>query len=146
MTALMLAATAALALAMGGNVVRMAEEPAAAAVAGERWQPWSEAKTSELLAAGRPVFVDFTAAWCITCQYNERATLNDAAVLAGFDAKHVALLRADWTRRNPAIGAALTALGRSGVPVYVLHAPGKAPVVLTEILGVEEVRAALAAL
>ncbi|MEJ8815926.1 thioredoxin family protein [Variovorax ureilyticus] len=140
-----LAATAALATAIGGNVVRVAE-PAAAALAGDRWQPWSEAKTAELRAAGRTVFVDFTAAWCVTCQYNKRATLSNPEVLADFDARNVAMLRADWTRRDPAITAALTALGRSGVPVYVLHAPGKAPVVLTEILSTEEVRAALAKL
>jgi thiol:disulfide interchange protein DsbD len=144
LTAVMLAATAALLATIGGHVVRLVE-PAATA-AGERWHPWSEEKTGALLAAGQPVFVDFTAAWCITCKYNERTTLADAAVLADFDAKKVALLRADWTRRDPAISAALTALGRSGVPVYVLHAPGKAPVVLTEILSVGEVRAALAAL
>ena len=73
-------------------------------------------------------------------------TLADADVLADFDTKKVAMLRADWTRRDPAITAALTTLGRSGVPVYVLQAPGKPPVVLTEILGKDEVRAALAAL
>jgi thiol:disulfide interchange protein DsbD len=101
---------------------------------------------SELSGAGQPVFIDFTAAWCVTCQYNKKSTLSDAAVLADFDAKKVAMLRADWTRRDPAITAALTALGRSGVPVYVLQAPGKPPVVLTEILGKDEVRAALAAL
>jgi thiol:disulfide interchange protein DsbD len=141
---LMLAAGAALLSAVGGSIVR--EAGPAAPLAGERWQPWSAAKADELLAAGRPVFVDFTAAWCITCKYNERATLADPKVLADFDARRVATLRADWTRRDPAISAALTALGRSGVPVYVLRAPGKPPVVLTEILSTNEVRAALAAL
>ncbi len=92
------------------------------------------------------MFVDFTAAWCVTCQYNKRSTLADAEVLADFDARRVALLRADWTRRDPAITAALTALGRSGVPVYVLQAPGRAPVVLTEILSKNELREALARL
>jgi thiol:disulfide interchange protein len=92
------------------------------------------------------VFIDFTAAWCVTCQYNKKATLADAEVLADFDSKKVAMLRADWTRRDPAITAALTSLGRSGVPLYVLQAPGKPPVVLTEILGKDEVRAALASL
>jgi thiol:disulfide interchange protein DsbD len=101
---------------------------------------------AELHAQGRPVFVDFTAAWCVTCQYNKQTTLADAGLLAEFDARRVALLRADWTRRDPAITAALAALGRSGVPVYVLQAPGRAPVVLTEILGRDEVRAALGAL
>jgi len=92
------------------------------------------------------VFVDFTAAWCVTCQYNKRSTLADAEVLADFDARKVALLRADWTRRDPAITEALAALGRSGVPVYVLQAPGRPPVVLTEILGKNELREALARL
>ena len=67
-------------------------------------------------------------------------------MLADFDSKNVAMLRADWTRRDPEITTALAALGRNGVPVYVLQAPGKPPVVLTEILGKDEIRAALAAL
>jgi thiol:disulfide interchange protein DsbD len=67
-------------------------------------------------------------------------------VLADFDARRVALLRADWTRQDPAITATLAALGRSGVPVYVLHAPGRAPRVMTEILGRRELQEALAAL
>ena len=98
------------------------------------------------MATGRPVFVDYTAAWCVTCQYNKKTTLADAEVLADLAARNVALLRADWTRRDPAITAALTQLGRSGVPVYVLHAPGKAPVVFSEILSASDLRAALAAL
>ncbi|MGK6310586.1 protein-disulfide reductase DsbD family protein [Variovorax sp. DT-64] len=145
LASLMIAVTAVLAGTIGANVVRNAA-PAVAASAGERWQPWSPARVSELSAQGRPVFVDFTAAWCVTCQYNKRSTLADAALLAEFDARKVAMLRADWTRRDPEITAALAALGRSGVPAYVLMAPGRAPVVLTEILSKEEVRAALARL
>jgi thiol:disulfide interchange protein DsbD len=90
------------------------------------------------------VFVDFTAAWCVTCQYNKKTTLADPRVLADLDAKRVTLMRADWTRRDPAITAALGQLGRNGVPVYVLYQAGRAPVVLSEILSVDEVRAALA--
>lgn len=118
----------------------------ATASTAKRWQPWSAKQVTERNAAGQPVFVDFTAAWCVTCQYNKRTTLADATVLADFAARNVALLRADWTLRDPAITATLTQLGRSGVPVYVLYAPGRAPVVLTEILSVEQVRTALAAL
>jgi len=144
LASVLVACTAALMLSIGGNIVRLVE-PATVA-SGARWQPWSVARVAELQAAGRPVFVDFTAAWCVTCQYNKKATLADADLLADFDARQVVLLRADWTRQDPAITAALTALGRSGVPVYVLQAPGKAPVVMTEILRKDEVKAALARL
>jgi thiol:disulfide interchange protein len=90
------------------------------------------------------VFVDFTAAWCVTCQYNKKSTLERPEVLADFSARNVALLRADWTRRDPAITAALAQLGRSGVPVYVFYAKGQAPVVLSEVLSPEDVRAVIA--
>jgi thiol:disulfide interchange protein DsbD len=110
------------------------------------WQPWAPGMAEEVVASGRPVFVDFTAAWCVTCQYNKKTTLANADVLADLQAKNVALLRADWTRRDPAITAALAALGRSGVPVYVFYRPGKPPVVLTEILTVDEVRRTIATL
>ena len=111
------------------------------------WQPWSAERVQGALASGRPVFVDFTAAWCVTCQFNKRTTLADAEVMADFKAKRVLLLRADWTRRDPAITQALAQLGRNGVPVYLLQAPGgAAPRVLSEVLSVREVREALAAL
>jgi thiol:disulfide interchange protein DsbD len=122
--------------------------PAASAggTSGSRWQAWAPGKVEAELAAGRPVFVDFTAAWCITCQYNKKTTLGSADVLADMRAHNVSLLRADWTRRDPAITVALEALGRSGVPVYVLHQAGKPPVVFSEILDSQALRSALAAL
>jgi len=110
---------------------------------GVTWEAWSPQREAELLAQGRPVFVDYTAAWCITCQYNKRNALSDAVFLQEAAAREVALLRADWTRRDPAITDALTRLGRNGVPVNVLHAPGRPPLVLSEILTAEEVRAAI---
>jgi len=110
----------------------------------ERWQPWAPGRVEQALATGAAVFVDFSAAWCVTCQYNEKTTLANAAVLADFDAKKVTLLHADWTRRDPAITKALAQLGRNGVPVYVLYQNGHAPLLLSEILTVSEVRAALA--
>jgi thiol:disulfide interchange protein/DsbC/DsbD-like thiol-disulfide interchange protein len=143
---ILIVVTAGVAGVIGGNVLKTVEPATVASTADQRWQPWSAARAEELMAAGQPVFVDFTAAWCVTCQFNEKTTLADASVLAAFDDKKVAMLRADWTRRDPAITAALAALGRNGVPVYVLQAPGKAPVVLTEILSKGEVRAALAAI
>ena len=72
---------------------------------------------------GKPVFVDFTAAWCVSCQANKRLVLTRAEIEQAFAAKNVTLMRADWTNRDERITQALTAMGRSGVPVYVLHAP-----------------------
>jgi thiol:disulfide interchange protein DsbD len=120
------------------------QAPAQASSTG--WQPWAPGAVEQILASGRPVFVDFTAAWCVTCQYNKKTTLANTGVMADLQTKNVALLRADWTRRDPAITAALAALGRSGVPVYVFYWPGHPPVVLTEVLSVDEVRATIAAL
>ena len=114
--------------------------------AGEGWDVWQPGRVDQILATGRPVFVDFTAAWCVTCQYNKRTTLSNPEVLADLAGKNVALLRADWTLRDPAITAALADLGRSGVPVYVLYKTGAPPKVLSEILSASELRQALAAL
>ena len=140
-----LAGLALVAWSTGGAITRAAPVQSAAAATG-LWQPWTPARVDELVASGRPVFVDFTAAWCVTCQYNKKTTLADNEVLADFQARQVALLRADWTRRDPEITAALARLGRNGVPVYVLYRQGRPPVVLSEVLGVQEVRSALAQL
>ena len=120
-------------------------DASAPAAAGD-WAPFTQARVADLAAAGRPVFVDFTAAWCVTCQVNKRLVLNSSAVREGFANRGVVLVRADWTRRDPAITQALTALGRSGVPVYVLHRPGNTPLVLPEVLQPQTVLDALATL
>ncbi len=131
--------------AIGPNVIE-SQPLARSAAAGDRWQPWAPGRVEQALAAGQPVMVDFTAAWCVTCQYNKKTTLANAEVLADLNAKNVQLLRADWTRRDPDITAALAQLGRSGVPVYVLYRAGRAPVVLSEVLAVDSLRAAIARL
>ena len=131
--------------AIGPNVVKMAQASSAPA-SGERWQAWAPGRVEQLVASERAVFVDFTAAWCVTCQYNKKTTLADPSVLAAFDAKRIVMLRADWTRRDPAIASALGDLGRNGVPVYVFYKKGLTPVVLSEILSVREVLDALATL
>lgn len=108
-----------------------------------RWRDWTAQAEKEALASGRPVFVDFTAAWCITCQYNEQQVLAKPQVLQAFADKQVVLMRADWTRRDAAISQALERLGRSGVPVYVLQVPGRAPILMSELLSTNDVLAAI---
>ncbi|WP_288378247.1 protein-disulfide reductase DsbD [uncultured Massilia sp.] len=116
------------------------------AAAESGWQPWSPQAVREARQAGRPVFVDFTAAWCVTCQYNKRTTLADPGLLQDLRARNVVLLRADWTRRDETITQALKELGRSGVPVYALYRDGAPqPTLLSELPSVDEVRQALAA-
>jgi len=130
----------------GPLVTREAEPVAAHASSPATWQPWSAEKVAQAHANGQAVFIDFTAAWCVTCQVNKQTSLRDPQVLQSFADKKVVLLRADWTRQDPAISAALRQLGRSGVPVYVLHIPGQAPQLLSELLTPTLVLAALAPL
>ena len=101
---------------------------------GGAWAVWDDAQVQALHAVGKPVFVDFSAEWCWTCKVNERGSLADVAVLQAFAETGTALFKADWTRRDPAISAALSSHGRSGVPMYVYYAPGKDAVVLPELL------------
>lgn len=136
------AAAAAAALLMAGSAGwavwtvkdASAPAPAAAEAAGIKWEPYSAAALDGYRREGRPVFLDFTADWCLTCQVNERAALRDAAVLERFGRYGVAALKADWTRRDPEITRALAAHGRSGVPLYVLYAPGREPRLLPALL------------
>ena len=77
------------------------------------------------VATGDPVFIDFTAAWCLSCQVNERAVLKSKDVEKALEKNHVQLLKADWTQYDPVITRELAAVGRSGVPTYVIYPPGK---------------------
>lgn len=101
------------------------------------WEPWSESSVTELLAEQRPVYIDFTAQWCATCQVNKKRAYTKEVVEL-MKQKRVATLKADKTNPNPAIEAALRKLGRSAIPVNVLIAPGKEPVILPELLSPED--------
>ena len=107
------------------------------------WEAWSEDKVRAARKDGRPVFIDFTAAWCVTCQFNKKTTFADASLLKDFAQKNVLLLRADWTRYDPAITQALNNLGRNGLPVYAWYAPGQEVLILSELPPVQEVQNAL---
>ena len=99
------------------------------------WQPWSAEAVTRSLGAGQPVFVDFTASWCLSCQVNERVALDRPEVVQAFQARNVVLMKADWTRHDEDISQALTALDRSGVPAYALYTPGQSePAMLPEVL------------
>ena len=112
--------------------------------AGDPWQAWSPERVAQLRRQGVPVFVDFTARWCLTCQVNERVALDNPAVRDRFRSLGVTTLRADWTDRSEPIARALAEQGRAGVPLYLLYAPGATePVILPEVLTPGIVLAAL---
>jgi thiol:disulfide interchange protein DsbD len=118
--------------------------PASDSTMQAQWEPWSSDRVAQALAQGRPVLVDFTAAWCITCQANKRLVLDRDAVRAAFVAQKVVLLRADWTRQDPAISAELARFGRNGVPFYLFYSSEQQPPrILPELLTVDTVLAAL---
>lgn len=100
------------------------------------WQPFSPERLAAARADGKPVFVDFSAAWCLSCQVNERVVLDRSDVEEAFRKSGVVMLRADWTNHDDTITAALAQLGRSGVPTYALYSggPESAPTLLPEVL------------
>ncbi|MDP8914633.1 MAG: thioredoxin family protein, partial [Pseudomonadota bacterium] len=131
-------APAAAAVAAGLLFVPVGNQGQATAspVAGE---PFSEARLAALRAEGRPVFAYFTADWCITCKVNEKTVLQREEVSGAFAKGKVAVLVGDWTGGDAAISRFLEAQGRSGVPLYIYYAPGKAPEILPQLLTVSRV-------
>ena len=140
-----LAAATAIACAVGGVEAGAAPAASASAASGALpEQPWSAERLASLRAEGRPVFVDFTAAWCITCQVNERTSLTTPEVLNAFSRTHAVYLKADWTRRDAAIAQTLAEHGRAGVPLYLVYGKGGGePQTLPQILTSGTVVAAL---
>ena len=132
----------------GGRIWTPVTEPALATTAAlptadRSWHAWTPERMAQLQAAGKPVFVDYTAAWCVTCQYNKGTVLSDRGLLDQLASAGVVLLRADWTRRDQAVTQALAAVGRNGVPTYALYLPGSAPRLLSELPSSAEVIEAL---
>jgi thiol:disulfide interchange protein DsbD len=135
-------ATAAIALLGAiGLTSRISLDPAPAAAAASAgslaYEPYSAARLTALRAANTPIFVNATAAWCITCLVNERVALSGEGVEQAFSERGVVALKADWTNQNPEITALLSEYGRSGVPLYLYFAPGAPrgrvlPQILTE--------------
>jgi len=99
------------------------------------WEPWSPEAVAKLRAAGRIIYVDFTARWCATCQANKKLLFHHDGVLRTFSENKIATLRADWTNQDPRITAELAAYQRSAVPFNVIWFPGKeTPLLLPELL------------
>jgi thiol:disulfide interchange protein DsbD len=118
---------------------------AATSDGGIDWQPFSIERLNEELKAGKTVFVDFTADWCLTCKVNETTVLNTKPVIDKLHELHAVTLRADWTRQDPQIAELLHKFGRSGVPLYVVFPASRPtePIVLPEAITTDLVIAKL---
>jgi thiol:disulfide interchange protein DsbD len=120
----------ALALLFAAGGFLLAKPPQKSALV---WEPWSQERVNALLAEGRPVFIDFTAQWCATCQVNKKRAYTDE-VIALMRQKGIVALKADKTNPDPKIEEKLAELGRSAIPVNVLLVPGKEPIITPELL------------
>jgi len=134
------------ALAGAGRDEAPATATAQPGAAHATWSAWSPAAVQSVLASGKPVFVDFTAAWCVTCQANKKLVLHREAIERAFSDRGVARMKADWTNRDAAITQELARYGRNGVPLYVLYDRSGKATVLPEILSKDDVLGALARL
>jgi thiol:disulfide interchange protein DsbD len=110
---------------------------------GLTWEPYSKSRLEELRQQGKPVFIDFTASWCVNCKVNELGALRNKAVVEAFRSKGIVMIKADWTRKDEAITRALAEFGRTGVPFYVLYPRSGEPIPLPEILTPGNILAAL---
>ena len=139
------AAGMAAALALAAMLTPAAENAAAlpSDPHGIAYQRFAPARLDALLAAHKPVFVNLTAAWCITCLFNERTTLDSPEVRRAFAARGIVALKGDWTRQDPQITAFLEKFGRSGVPLYLFYSAGGRPTILPQILTEREILAAI---
>jgi len=107
-------------------------------------EAWSPARMAELQAEGRPIFVDFTAAWCVSCKVNEIRVLKTKKTLELFVNTNTAFLVADWTNKNDEIAAELAKYGRAGVPLYLVYSNNSvSPRILPQILSYDDIREAL---
>jgi thiol:disulfide interchange protein DsbD len=147
------AACVALLFAVGGTAIAAGLVSAGSPTGGGRagsdsttpsWERWSQARVEELRQKGTPVFLDFTARWCLSCQVNEKVALDNAEVRKRFQQKGIVILRADWTDSNDAIARGLATFGRASVPLYVFYPRGATePVILPELLTPPAVLAAI---
>jgi suppressor for copper-sensitivity B len=120
------------------------ETPSAASTSeGLVWESFDEGVIQGYLRKGRPVFVDVTADWCVTCKYNERFVLGDTEVRAELTRQNVVLMKADWTNHDQTIANYLMKHGRAGIPFYAFYRPGQSPVLLSEFLTKAQILKAL---